>query len=477
MTTTATLRAIPASEAPETTLDPGDPASCRPDRAAAGSRRDMRTGPAADRRASPGPAGAPAAPPAAADPSAGQSARPSARPAGDPAGDPAIGPATDPAAPGLPAAAPARMRRRHRLGLASFVALVLLPFLAATAYLYVRAADEYHSEVAFSVRSEEMGVASAGLLGALTSIGSGTASDSDILDAYIRSREIVEAVSARLDLRAIWNRPGTDWATGDPVFTLGDDPTVEALHAQWLRMVRVDYDLNAGIIAVTARAFTPGDARAIATAVLDGSSALVNALSDQARADAVRFASEELAEAEAHLAGVREALGAFRRAHNIVDPAADVAGQGGMLAALDRELAGALVERRMLASYAPAGDARLAQADRRIAAITAQIGEERAALGIPGVAGALPDVVGRYEALAVDLEFASTAYTQALAGLAMARAEARRQARYLAAHVRPTLATAPLYPRRALLAGMTGLFLLLGWGVAAIVWYNVRDSR
>ena len=75
-------------------------------------------------------------------------------------------------------------------------------------------------------------------------------------------------------------------------------------------------------------------------------------------------------------------------------------------------------------------------------------------------------MVGRYEELAVDLEFANTAYTQALAGLAAARAEARRQSRYLAPHVRPTLATTALYPRRALLAGLTGLFLLLGWGVA-----------
>ena len=64
-------------------------------------------------------------------------------------------------------------------------------------------------------------------------------------------------------------------------------------------------------------------------------------------------------------------------------------------------------------------------------------------------------MVGDYEALQVDLEFASTAYTQALAGLAAARAEARRQSRYLAPHVAPTLAEESLYPRRALLSGLT----------------------
>ena len=58
-----------------------------------------------------------------------------------------------------------------------------------------------------------------------------------------------------------------------------------------------------------------------------------------------------------------------------------------------------------------------------------------------------------------------------------ARAEARRQARYLAAHVRPTRATTALYPRRTMLAGLAGLFLLLGWGSLAIIAYNVRDTR
>ena len=86
-------------------------------------------------------------------------------------------------------------------------------------------------------------------------------------------------------------------------------------------------------------------------------------------------------------------------------------------------------------------------------------------------------MVGRYEELLVDLEFANTAYTQTLAGLAAARAEARRQSRYLAPHVQPTTAESALYPRRLLLSGLAGLFLLLGWGALMLVYYNVRDNR
>jgi capsular polysaccharide transport system permease protein len=390
---------------------------------------------------------------------------------------PAARPAPEELAPpeSVPAPPPARAKPRHWGLLASFALIVLLPLAASVYYLYARAADQYHSEVAFSIRSEEStAAAAAGLIGALTQVGTGTASDPNILFEFIDSQEIVEEIDAAIDLRAIYNRP-----TRDPVFTLGPDSSIEALLAEWRRMVEVSYESTAGIIHVRANAFTPEDARTIANAILTRSDDLVNRLSDQAREDAVRFAREELAEAEANLRTVRQRLADFRRTNRIVDPSADAAGQMGLLNALQTELAQALVDRDVLLSYAETSDPRVIQVNRRIDAIGERIEAERASLGITaaGGTGSLPEVLGAYEELQVDMEFANTAYTQALAGLAGARAEARRQSRYLAPHIQPTLAESALYPRRALLAGLTGLFLLLGWGIALLVYYNVRDSR
>lgn len=369
-----------------------------------------------------------------------------------------------------PEVRPARPETRHLVLASSFLALVLLPFLVVATYLYTRAADQFHSEVAFSIRSEDAGAAS-GILGALTSIGSVSASDTDILFEYIRSQKIVEEIDPELGLRAIYNKAPSDFW-----FSLGADPTIEALHGQWDRMVEVNLG-SAGIIEVTARAFDPADARRIAEAILAHSGALVNRLSGQARADAIQFASGELAQAEINLRDMRQRMNDFRREHRLVDPAADAAGQAGLLAALQGQLAQALVDRDMLSTYAAEGDQRMIQANRRIDAITERIDQERATLGVEGVEGSLPDVLSSYEELRVDLEFANTAYTQALAGVAAAKAEAGRQSRYLAPHIQPTLAETSLYPRRAILAGLTLLFLSLGWGVAMLVYYNVRDNR
>ena len=376
------------------------------------------------------------------------------------------------AALAAPEVRPAQLQPRHWLAILTFALVVLAPLAATVGYLYLRAADRYHSEVAFSVRSEESSSAAAGLIGAITNIGSGSASDADILYEYVRSQGVVEAVDAELDLRAIWGR-----ATGDPVFTVAPDAPIEDLVAHWRRMVDIAFESSAGIITARAQAFNPADAQAIASAILEQSSRLVNELSNQARADAIRFAQEEFAEAEENLRVMRARLSAFRRENRIVDPSGDVAGQSGLLNALQSELAQALVERDMLLTYAGDGDQRVLQANRRITAVEGRIEAERASLGVSGTEGALPDVVGRYEELLVDLEFANTAYTQTLAGLTAARAEARRQSRYLAAHVEPTAAESALYPRRALLSGLVGLFLLLGWGALMLIYYNVRDNR
>jgi len=377
----------------------------------------------------------------------------------------------------VPAPARARFRFRHVVLGLSFLLGVVLPVVATVLYLYTRAADQYHSETAFSIRSAEVGAsAAAGLLGALTMVGGGSASDTDILFDYIRSQEMVQAVDARLDLRTLYNRPLAGPGAHDVVFALGEAPSIEALTAYWNRMVTVAIDSQGGIIHVRANAFAPADATAIASAILAESSALVNRLSEQARDDAVRFTRDELAEAQEKLRVQRAKIADFRRENRLVDPGADVAGQMGLVTAMQGELARAMVERDQLLSFVGDDDQRVIQADRRIDAIEKRIDAERSALGAEGPGTTLTDVVGGYEALKVDLEFAQAAYTQALAAETAARAEARRQSRYLAPHVVPTAAEEALYPRRALIAGLALLFLSLGWGILMLVYYNVRDG-
>ena len=373
-----------------------------------------------------------------------------------------------------PLAPRARTRPRHWGLLAAFVLMVALPVGGAAYYLWRVAADQYASTLGFTVRQEELASAT-DLLGGLGSALGGSASkDSDILYEYIRSQELVTAVDARLDLRAIWSAPHEE----DPILAFDPDGTVEDLVDYWQRMVRIAYDANAGLIELRALAFGPVEAKAIAEAIFDESSEMINGLSDQARADATRYAEADLARALERLKDAREAVTAFRLRTQIVDPVADIQGQMGLLNTLQAQLAEALIEFDLLQTTTREGDPRIEQTSRRIEVIEDRIAEERQKFGSGGQGPGGADyatVVSEFERLGVDLDFAQRTYTAALTAYDAARAEADRQSRYLAAFIRPTAAERSDYPRRPVILGLVALFGFLAWAVASLVFYSLRD--
>lgn len=382
------------------------------------------------------------------------------------------------AAPAVPAAAapltplePPKLRLRHRLMLLSFLLVVLMPGIIGMTYLFLRAADQYHSRSAFSVRSESFSGALT-TLAAFTQIGQTSAPESAVLYDYIRSQALMEKVDARLDLRRIFNLH-----PGDVVFSLGDDATTEDMLDYWQSMVRVTLDSNTNILNLEVHAFRPEDAVAISQAVIDNSAELVNHLSAIARNDTMRAASEDMAGAQDRLRDLSGQIREFRDANSIIDPAQGVQGQMGVLGALQGQLASALIEKETLLPQASGqSDPRLTVVDRKIAAIRNQIAEERARVREPdGDEQSMSTVIGQYEGLLVDLEFARTAYTAAMAAMEQARAEARRQSRYVAVHINPTLAQESLYPQRWTLSGLLFLGLFAAWAVMALAYYNMRD--
>lgn len=371
-----------------------------------------------------------------------------------------------------------RWATRHLLLALSLLVCVLLPVLVSAWYLWVRAADQYASQAGFAVRREETGAA-VEMLGGLAGLSGSSTRDTDILYEYLSSRRLVAELEADLGLSELWSKPGTDLfrAETDPVFAFPDRESLEDLHRYWPRRVQVSYDSRAGLIALQVTAFAPRDAQAITQAIVTRATALINELSDVAQGDVLRDAAAELEAAEARLRLARSDLTRFRNRHQLVDPAADVQMQAGLLGNLQAQLAEALIALDLLRDATRDGDPRLAQGARRVAVIEARIAAERAKLGLEGDGDAYASVVGDFEALMADRDFAERAYAAARTAYDMAQAEARRQSRYLAAWQQPTLPDSAQYPRRARLLAMIAGFAVLFWGLAVLSVYAALDRR
>lgn len=374
--------------------------------------------------------------------------------------------------PGVP------QRRRWLPMVLGFLLLVGLPGALCGHYLFGVAADQYHSQIGFSVRSgtSQQALPAPDLMGAMSGGANPLMStESYIVYDYLRSQEIVEAVNRDIDLKAIFNAARDDW-----IFRLGDDASLEDLVHHWQRQVPVVYDTLSGIVTVEVRTFDPVSATAIARSILRHSTDLVNEISRAARDDTVGFAEKELREAVAHLQTIRGQIRAFRDVEQKANAEAQIKIAMGLIASLERDLATARVDLKVAESYTRGDDPRLLRLSNRIEVLEARIEAERARFGdgdenVPRNGKSLADLLGDYEELEVEREFAESAYTTALASLQTAKADARRTQRYLAVHINPTTSQAPQYPERFLLLGLIVASLFIFWALLMLIFTNVRD--
>jgi capsular polysaccharide transport system permease protein len=232
---------------------------------------------------------------------------------------------------------------------------------------------------------------------------------------------------------------------------------------------------------LTVLAFDPQTAQDIANAIVEESQTLINELNEQARADSMRHAEQDLEAAIARLRAAREALTQFRTETQIVDPESDLQGRTGVLNTLQQQLAESLIEFDLLSENTTnPNDPRLVQAGRRIEVIRDRIRQERQNFATEDVGADgedYPTLIAQYEGLVVDREFAEESYRAALAAVDLARTNAARQSRYLAVYIRPNLPQSAEYPRRPTIVGFGFLFLTLGWAIMALIYYSIRDRQ
>ena len=359
------------------------------------------------------------------------------------------------------------------------ILMIVVPVVLSAWYLWTRAIDQYESRVGFAIRTEEV-QSPFEMLGALGLSSSSAAKDGDILYEFVQSQQLVADLDRKLDLRAMFSRPSKDplW-DGDPLMTLAPGGTIEDLVDFWKRMVLIRYDGSTGLIELRVYAFNPQDAQDIANAVLLESGAMINQLSDVARADATRYSKDALDQAEARLSETRRELTEFRILNQIVDPSADIASQMGLLNTLNTQLATALIESDLLAASASANDPRIDIATRRIEVIQQRITEERRKMGVGdgGDMSGFAALFAEYERLLVNMEFAEKSYLSALAGYDAAVSEAQRNSRYLSAFVKPTFAEAATAPNRPLLLALIAALGFFGWAIVTLIYYALRDRR
>jgi capsular polysaccharide transport system permease protein len=367
----------------------------------------------------------------------------------------------------------------------SIAVCVLLPTLVTALFYLFVASDRFVSEARFAVRSNESQAFDA--LGMITGLPSSQiVSDSYIVADYIGSRDMVDELMRRLPLRSIY----TD---GDYFSRVGDDVTQEELIKYWQKRIDVYYDSTKNTISVEVQAFNPTDADRITREVVDIVRTLVNDLSAQARRDAVQFAASEVARSELRVRGARDDLLAFRLANNELDPTQTAEATLGIAAQLEAERSKLASELASLSGYLSDDAPSIQMLKSRITALAGEVARIQGQISVgadprgtldsaqagsePNGPGpqALASVIGDYQELTLNQEFAEKAYTAAMASLERARAEASRTQTYLAIYGQPSVAEEATYPRRWLNIWVVFALSSILWAIGVLGFMTVRD--
>lgn len=351
-----------------------------------------------------------------------------------------------------------------------FLVTTFIPTIVAAIYFGLFASDVYISESRFVVRSPERQSASPlGLI--LKGAGFSRAQDdSYTVQDFILSRDALHTLNRELEIGKAFGSPsvdlfnrfaGVDW-----------DDSFEALHLYYLKKVNLQLDSASSIATLTTRAFSAEDAHAMNSRLLELSEELVNKLNERGRQDMIRFASSEVADAEASARKASLALAQYRNQKGVIDPERQSTIPLQQVAKLQDDLIATKAQIQQIQKLAK-DNPQLPVLRQRAVLLEEEIQAESAR--VAGGDRSLAGKAAEYQRLVVNKEFSDKMLASALTTLEQARNEAQRKQLYLERIVQPSKPDQAMEPRRLRAVLATFAIGLIVFGVLSMLLAGVRE--
>jgi capsular polysaccharide transport system permease protein len=380
------------------------------------------------------------------------------------------------------------MRRRRRRRLATMALCVGLPTVLAGLYYGFIASDRYVSETQM-ILSEDS--ASGGVGGGLPSLGKGASSsssssllslvgisaggddtntDQEMVANYLQSTEAMLAADRAIGLRKMWSAGSVDFLS-----RLSPDASTERFQRYYLHHVSVSSDPLDPVVDVQVQAFSPADAQLIAKTLVRLGQEKLNAAYRQMRDDSLNFARSEVTRSEQRLTAVNDKIRDFRNLHGDIDPSATAGVVGTVAGTTFGELSAAKAQLETSLSYARSDSPMVKSLQAYIAALEKQMQSDRGLLAGSQAKKNYAFLLGQYEDLMLDQQFAEAIYTSALSLLNSARAATIHQHTYLIDFIKPSLPDESIEPQATRNLIVVFLASFLAYLIGSLVASSLRE--
>lgn len=290
-----------------------------------------------------------------------------------------------------------------------------------------------------------------------------------IVRDYILSRDMLNQLETRLNLREHYSSSGVDWAS-----RLKADASEEDFLEYYRKMVNPRIESTSDITVLRVKAFDPEMAQRIAFNIVELSEVLINKWSERITEDTLRFVKKDLELAEDGIRETSAAVTRFRNEFRSIDPGQETSAVLSIITGLESQLADAKAQLIERSAFMQSDSASVKQLQNKVVALERQVNSERKRLA--GESGTeLTRLIDGYEPLVLEQKLAEQRYSSALTSLVVSRAEAQRKQRYLIPFVTPELPDEAVEPERLLNTLTVFVGALLLYIIGALIWAAIND--
>lgn len=348
---------------------------------------------------------------------------------------------------------------------------ILAVALGFIAY-FLLASDRYVSTAIIQVQNTDQ-VAASGLdfsvIGRSASVGV-TIPDQLLLKEHLLSIDMLNKLDKYLDLRAHFSSSERDIASR---MWFGD-ASIEWFYRHFLNRVSIDYDEFAGVIRITAEAYSPEMATEITSGLVKEGERYMNEMTHALARAQVRFLETQVEAAQDRVKDAREELLAFQNRKGLVSPTATIASIRSIIAKLEEQRTRLQTQLASLPATLDKGHATRKSLAQSLRAVQAQIDAEQNKLASAS-GEALNTLMGEEARLEEEVAMKQDVYKNALVCLEKGRMDAARTLKLVAVLQSPSRPEYAWQPRRIYGVTVTLILTLVALGIANMLRSIILD--
>lgn len=293
--------------------------------------------------------------------------------------------------------------------------------------------------------------------------------DSLLIKEYILSREMLQHLHKKFDLRQIYSGNNLD------VFSkLSLRASEEDFLKYYNKRLTIQYDELSNITHISYRDPDPFISKKILEEIIAQSELFINDISKQLIKRQMEFIYLEHDKAKANLENAKQKLKQFQDTHTLITPEREAKSISSIISKLESELIQNQIELQNLQVYLSDQSIQIIKLKEKLQYIRGQIRiNERKLASINR--NNLNDLQMDFEALSLEIKFLTDVYKASLLTLEETKVRAIKQMKYLIVIEKPNLADESLYPKSWYWSGTCIIILLLSIGTCRLIFLTLRE--